>query len=86
MCGVTEPAPLQLTRLRSQITELSAAVRQLHQAGLDNAAAEVEVLLLRRRVELEGVLRGASGPGRFEPARTAGIAGQLAEDDRRPGS
>lgn len=57
---MSEPRPLRIARLRTEIAELSAAVRQLHKAGLDDAAAAV--LLLRKRVELEGLLKPAGRP------------------------
>jgi hypothetical protein len=34
-----EPPPVKVLRLRGQLLELGAVVRQLHQAGLDSAAA-----------------------------------------------
>lgn len=93
MGGMSEPVPLRIARLRAQIAELSAAIRQLRQAGLDNAAAEV--LLVRRRVELEGLLRPA-----VKPAGVGRAAGEMTieqttveqtsietpgANDRRPG-
>jgi hypothetical protein len=45
--------------LRARIAELGAAIRLLRQAGLDNAAAEL--LLARKRAELEALLRPAQG-------------------------
>jgi hypothetical protein len=53
--GLSEPVPLRIIALRAQVAELGAAVRQLRKAGLDNAAAEL--LLSRKRVELDGLLR-----------------------------
>jgi hypothetical protein len=83
MGSVSEPVPLRIARLRTQIAELSAAIRQLRQAGLDNAAAEV--LLVRRRVELEGLLRPApKSGGAQQPAGEATI-GTGSAGDRRPG-
>jgi hypothetical protein len=76
MCGMNEPLPLHIARLRSQTAELSAAVRQLRKAGLDNAPAEV--LLARKRAELEVLLRHAAGPGRSQ------AAGPSNGGDRRP--
>jgi hypothetical protein len=46
-----EPAALKVSRLREQLLELGAVVRQLNQAGLDSAAAQL--LLSRKRAELE---------------------------------
>jgi hypothetical protein len=52
-----EPPPVKVLRLRGQLLELGAVVRQLHQAGLDSAAAQL--LLSRKRAELEdAVTRG----------------------------
>lgn len=59
MSGVSEPAPLRIVTLRARIAELGAAIRLLRQAGLDNAAAEL--LLVRKRAELDGLLRPAQG-------------------------
>jgi hypothetical protein len=54
-----EPHKLKLSRLRGQLLELGAVVRQLHQAGRDSAAAQH--LLLSKRAELEDALtRGGS--------------------------
>ena len=50
-----EPPPLKLARLRGQLRELGAVVRQLNQAGSDSAAAQL--LLSRKRAELEDALR-----------------------------
>jgi hypothetical protein len=49
-----EPASLKISRLRGQLRELGAVVRQLHQAGRDSAAAQL--LLTRKRAELEDAL------------------------------
>ena len=49
-----EPPPLKLARLRGQLRELGAVVRQLNQAGNDSAAAQL--LLSRKRAELEDAL------------------------------
>lgn len=49
-----EPPSLKLSRLREQLRELGAVVRQLHQAGRDSAAAQL--LLSRKRAELEDAL------------------------------
>jgi hypothetical protein len=46
-----EPPPLKVSRLRGQLLELGAVVRQLNQAGLDSAAAQL--LPSRKRAELE---------------------------------
>jgi len=49
-----EPLPLKVSRLRGQLLELGAVVRQLKQAGLDSAAAQL--LLSRKRAELEDAM------------------------------
>ncbi|WNV09652.1 hypothetical protein [Tardiphaga sp. 709] len=54
MSGVSEPPQLRIITLRAQIAELGAAIRLLRQAGMDNAAAEL--LLARKRAELDGML------------------------------
>jgi hypothetical protein len=54
MSGVSEPPQLRIITLRAQIAELGAAIRLLRQAGMDNAAAEL--LLVRKRAELEGLM------------------------------
>jgi|EndMetStandDraft_3_1072993.scaffolds.fasta_scaffold568664_1 hypothetical protein len=60
MSGLSEPPRLRIITLRAQIAELGAAIRLLRQAGMDNAAAEL--LLVRKRAELEGLmLPGRSG-------------------------
>jgi hypothetical protein len=52
-----EAPPVKVLRLRGQLLELGAVVRQLHQAGLDSAAAQLK--LSRKRAELEdAVTRG----------------------------
>jgi hypothetical protein len=49
-----EPPPLKILRLRGQLRELGAVVRQLNQAGLDSAAAQLQ--LSRKRAELEDAM------------------------------
>jgi hypothetical protein len=52
-----EPPTGKVLRLRGQLLELGAVVRQLNQAGQDSAAAQL--LLSRKRAELEdAVTRG----------------------------
>jgi hypothetical protein len=52
-----EPPPVKVLRLRGQLLELGAVVRQLNQAGQDSAAAQLK--LSRKRAELEdAVTRG----------------------------
>ena len=54
-----EPPPVKVLRLRGQLLELGAVVRQLKQAGQDSAAAQL--LLSRKRAELEdAVTRGGT--------------------------
>jgi len=54
-----EPPPLKISRLRGQLRELGAVVRQLHQAGRDSAAAQL--LLWRKRTELEDAMTRGGG-------------------------
>jgi hypothetical protein len=53
----------KLADLRGQIAELGSAIRQLRQAGMDSAPAQL--LITRKRAELEGLVvsgnRGKSG-------------------------
>jgi hypothetical protein len=53
-----EPPPVvKVLKLRGQLLELGAVVRQLNQAGQDSAAAQLK--LSRKRAELEdAVTRG----------------------------
>jgi hypothetical protein len=44
----------KLAELRGQIAELGSAIRQLRQAGMDSAPAQL--LITRRRAELEGLI------------------------------
>ena len=46
----------KLAELRGQITELGSVIRQLRGAGMDSAAAQL--LITRRRAELEGLMQG----------------------------
>jgi hypothetical protein len=54
-----EPPPLKMSRLRGQLLELGAVVRQLHQVGRDGAAAQL--LLSRKRAELEDAMTRGGG-------------------------
>jgi hypothetical protein len=45
----------KIQTLRGQLVELGAAVRQLHQSGLDSATAQL--LLSRKRAELEDLIK-----------------------------
>jgi len=50
-----EPPPVvKVLKLRGQLLELGAVVRELNQAGLDSAAAQQ--LLSRKRAELEDAM------------------------------
>lgn len=49
-----EPPPVKVLKLRGQLLELGAVVRQLNQAGLGSAAAQL--LLSRKRAELEDAM------------------------------
>jgi len=50
-----EPLPVvKVLKLRGQLLELGAVVRQLNQAGLDSAAAQL--LLSRKRAEPEDAM------------------------------
>jgi hypothetical protein len=53
-----DPLPLKIIALRAEIGQLGAAVRQLHQSGLDSATAQL--LLSRKRVELECLMKSPS--------------------------
>ena len=57
----------KMAELRGQIAELGSAIRQLRQAGMDSAAAQL--LITRRRAELEGLI---DGKGRKPTARRRG--------------
>lgn len=45
----------KLADVRGQIAELGSAIRQLRQAGMDSAAAEL--LISRKRAELEDLMQ-----------------------------
>ena len=45
----------KLADLRGQIAELGSAIRQLRQAGMDSAPAQL--LITRKRAELESLLK-----------------------------
>lgn len=48
------PDELEILKLRAQLRELGSTVRQLNQAGLDSATAQL--LLSRKRAELEDLM------------------------------
>ena len=70
MSGLDAPVPLRIVALRGQIAELNAAIRQLHLAGLDNATAQL--LLSRKRAELEGLMRPGKESGKPHPTAPGG--------------
>jgi hypothetical protein len=45
---------LQILKLRAELLELGSAIRQLRNAGLDSAAAQL--LMSRKRAELEDLM------------------------------
>ena len=49
----------KLAELRGQIAELGCAIRQLRQAGMDSAAAQL--LITRKRAELECLMNRGAG-------------------------
>jgi hypothetical protein len=51
----------KLADLRGQIGELGSAIRQLRQAGMDSAAAQL--LITRKRAELEDLMRRRTADG-----------------------
>jgi hypothetical protein len=71
MNGLDEK-PLRIVALRAEISELGAAIAQLRRAGLDNAA--VQLLLARKRAELDGLIRPSPGEmaAPTRPARPSG--------------
>ena len=54
-----EPPPGKVLKLRGQLLELGAVVRQLNQAGQDSAAAQLK--LSRKRAELEDAVTRGGG-------------------------
>ena len=49
------PTPLRILALRSEVSDLSGAARQLRLAGLDSAS--VELLCSRKRAELNDMMK-----------------------------
>jgi hypothetical protein len=49
----------KLADLRGQIAELGSAIRQLRQAGMDSAAAQL--LISRKRAQLEDLMKRGDG-------------------------
>lgn len=50
-----DPDAYRILRLRAEILELGSAIRQLQQAGLDDAAAQL--LLGRKRAQLDQLVK-----------------------------
>ena len=59
---------LEILKLRAELVELGSAVRQLRQAGLDSATAQL--LLTRKRAELEDVMCRRKDAARVERSDT----------------
>jgi hypothetical protein len=57
-----DPLVWRIAALRGQLLELGSAVRQLNQSGLDSAAAQL--LLVRKRAELEDLMKLAKQSSR----------------------
>lgn len=57
----------RLADLRGQIAELGSAIRQLRQAGMDSAAAQL--LITRKRAELEGLMQRGKVGNADRPSR-----------------
>ena len=55
----------KLADLRGQIAELGGAIRQLRQAGMDSAAAQL--LITRKRAELEDLMKRGKGAAATVP-------------------
>jgi len=64
-----DPEPLQIIALRAEISQLGAAIAQLRRAGLDNAAAQL--LLARKRAELDGLVMRRTRSEKAAPAMPA---------------
>ena len=54
-----DPTAYEILKLRAEILELGAAVRQLRQAGMHDAMPQL--LLCRKRAELESLVSRARG-------------------------
>jgi hypothetical protein len=52
------PMTLEIQRLRGEIAELGGAIMQLRRSGFDSATAEL--LITRKRAELEWLMKGNS--------------------------
>jgi len=64
-----DPEPLKIVALRAEISQLGAAIAQLRRAGLDNAAAQL--LLVRKRAELDGLVMRRTRGEEAAPAKPA---------------
>ncbi len=60
-----DPDAYRTLKLRAEILELGSAIRQLQRAGLDDAAAQV--LLGRKRAQLDHLVKTNSTGGRQDP-------------------
>jgi hypothetical protein len=54
-----DPGAYKILKLRAEILELGAVIRQLRQAGMHDAAPQL--LLCRKRAELESLMSRAHG-------------------------
>jgi hypothetical protein len=54
-----DPSGYEILKLRAEILELGAAVRQLRQAGMHDAVPQL--LLCRKRADLESLMSRARG-------------------------
>jgi hypothetical protein len=64
-----EPTALRILGLRGQIGQLDGAIQQLQQSGLDSATAQL--LICRKRAELECLMKSQSIGKHPKPATTA---------------
>lgn len=67
-----DPLEWKIQTLRGQLLELGSAIRQLNQSGLDSATAQL--LLSRKRAELEDLMKRGRSDGR--PALADSKTGQ----------
>jgi hypothetical protein len=57
---VDDPVTLKILKLRAEIGELGGAIHQLRRSGMCSAA--VELLIARKRAELDDLLKSKSTP------------------------
>ena len=57
---MNDPVPLKILKLRAEIGELGGAIHQLRRSGMSSAA--VELLIARKRAELDDLLKSKSTP------------------------